>query len=50
MEGFTLVLVGSWLLLVGIFVGMYFLDKATKRAMERRAAPSGQIAEKSQRR
>jgi len=39
MEGFTLVLVIGWLLLVGAFVGMYFLDQASKKAAERRSPP-----------
>jgi len=40
MEGFTIVLVVGWLLLLGSFVGMYFLDQATKQAADRRAAAS----------
>jgi len=47
MEGFTLVLLTGWLLLLGTFIGMYFLDQATKRAMERRATQSGQTPEKT---
>jgi hypothetical protein len=44
MEGFTLVLLISWLILVGCFVAMYFMDQATKKAVERRskAAPQQQ--------
>jgi hypothetical protein len=42
MEGFTLVLLISWLILIGCFVAMYFLDKATKEAAERRAQSPGQ--------
>jgi hypothetical protein len=42
MEGFTLVLLIGWLFLLGTFVGMYFLDQATKKAAERRAARSEQ--------
>jgi len=37
MEGFTIVLLISWLILIGCFVAMYFMDKATKEAAERRA-------------
>lgn len=42
MEGFTLVLLISWLILVGCFGTMYFMDAATKKAAEQRlrsAAP-----------
>jgi hypothetical protein len=42
MEGFTIVLLISWLLLLGSFIGMYFLDQATKQAAERKSAPSQQ--------
>jgi hypothetical protein len=38
MEGFTIVLVSSWLLLVAAFGAMYRLDQITRRAAERRAA------------
>ena len=41
MEGFTIVLLISWLILVGCFAGMYFMDKATKEAAERRAQSQG---------
>ena len=41
MEGFTLVLFISWLILIGCFVAMYFMDKATKEAAEKRAKTSG---------
>ena len=34
MEGFTIVLTICWLILVGCFAGMYFMDKATKEAKE----------------
>jgi len=47
MEGFTLVLVIGWLLLLGTFIGMYFLDQATKKAEECRAAQSAQTPGKS---
>jgi Tfp pilus assembly protein PilW len=46
MEGFTLVLLIGWLLLVGTFVSMFFMDKATKEAQERRAAADKQASEK----
>jgi hypothetical protein len=42
MEGFTIVLLISWLLLLGSFVGMYFLDQATKQAAGRRSIPPQQ--------
>ncbi len=35
MEGFTLVLLFAWLLLVATYVGMYFMDQATKAAGEK---------------
>jgi hypothetical protein len=47
MEGFTLVLLTGWLMLLGTFVGMYFIDQATKQAAERRAAQSAQTPEKN---
>ncbi|HWP83717.1 MAG TPA: hypothetical protein VNN17_00875 [Terriglobia bacterium] len=47
MEGFTVVLLLGWLILVGSFVSMYFLDQATKQAAARRAAQSGQHPEKN---
>ena len=37
MEGFTLVLLISWLILLGCFVGMYFMDRTTKQVAEKRA-------------
>lgn len=42
MEGFTVVLLISWLILIGCFVAMYFMDQATKKAAERRSSSSGQ--------
>lgn len=45
MEGFTIVLLISWILLVSCFVAMYFMDKATKEAAAARpkmAAPEPQ--------
>lgn len=47
MEGFTLVLVSGWVILVGTFTAMYFMDRATKRAVERRAAQTAQSSEKT---
>jgi len=37
MEGFTVVLLIGWLLLVGSFAGIYWLDRAVKAAENRRA-------------
>jgi len=37
MEGFTVVLLIAWLLLMGCFGAMYFGDQATKQATEKRA-------------
>ena len=42
MEGFTVVLLISWLILVGCFVGMYFLDRATRQASRQRAKAAEQ--------
>ena len=40
MEGFTLVLFGGWVLLMGCFAAMYFMDNAVKKAdAERDKAP-----------
>lgn len=41
MEGFTIVLMISWLILVGCFVAMYFMDEATKKAAARRSGTPG---------
>ena len=35
MEGFTIVLLIGWLILVGTFGVMYYLDQATKKAAEK---------------
>jgi len=42
MEGFTLVLLISWFILIGCFVAMYFMDQATKKAAEQRAKAAAQ--------
>ena len=42
MEGFTLVLLISWFILIGCFVAMYFMDEATKKAVERRSKAAAQ--------
>ena len=42
MEGFTLVLLISWLILIGCFVAMYFMDQATKKAVELRSKAAAQ--------
>jgi len=47
MEGFTIVLLIGWALLLGSFVGMYFLDQAVKHTAERRSAPSPQTPDRS---
>ena len=36
LEGFTVVLLISWFILIGCFIGMYFMDEATKKAVARR--------------
>jgi len=36
MDGFTLVLLAAWLVLVGTFAGMYCLDQSTQKAAEKR--------------
>jgi hypothetical protein len=40
-EGFTLVLMLSWIILISCFAGMYFLDKKTKEAAAKRAQGQG---------
>jgi len=37
MEGFTVVLLIAWLVLMACFGGMYYMDQATKKAVARRA-------------
>ena len=44
MEGFTVVLLIAWLVLIGCFGGMYYMDQATKKAVARRAKAAGQAA------
>jgi hypothetical protein len=46
MEGFTLVLLIGWLLLVATFVAMYFMDQATKKAAESRSDQPAEAPEK----
>ena len=46
MEGFTLVLLMGWLILVGTFGAMYWMDQVTKKAAEKQAGE----AERSTRR
>ena len=50
MEGFTLVLLISWLILISCFAGMYFLDKKTKEAAEKRAQSQGPATQATPRR
>ena len=38
MEGFTLVLFMGWILLMGCFAAMYFMDQAVKKADTERAS------------
>ena len=42
MEGFTIVLLMGWLILVGTFGGMYYLDQATKKATEKQTGETPQ--------
>ena len=44
MEGFTVVLLISWFILMGCFVAMYFMDRATKQAAERRLKSASEPA------
>ena len=44
MEGFTLVLLIGWLVLLGCFAGMYFLDRATQQVAAKRAKASEAVA------
>ncbi len=44
MEGFTLVLFGCWVLLMGCFAAMYFMDNAVKKADAERASAPEQSA------
>lgn len=37
MEGFTLVLIIAWLILLATFGGMYFMDQATKKRADKQA-------------
>ncbi|MCZ6491135.1 MAG: hypothetical protein O7A06_11475 [Acidobacteria bacterium] len=44
MEGFTLVLFAGWILLMGCFAAMYFMDQAVKQADAERASAPEQSA------
>lgn len=50
MEGFTLVLMISWLILISCFAGMYYLDKKTKEAADKRAQSQGPEPQAARRR
>jgi hypothetical protein len=50
MEGFTLVLMISWLILISCFAGMYFLDKKTKEAADKRVQSQGPETQAARRR
>ena len=47
MEGFTIVLLIGWLLLLGSFVAMYFMDQAVKQTAQRRSGQSAQSPERN---
>ena len=49
-EGFTLVLMISWIILISCFAGMYFLDKKTKEAAAKRAQSQAQATPATPRR
>jgi hypothetical protein len=46
-EGFTLVLLIAWLVLLGTFGGMYYMDQATKKTAEKQSGESPQRAARS---
>ena len=46
MEGFTVVLFIGWIVLMGCFAAMYFMDKAVKKADAERANTPEQNAPK----
>lgn len=46
MEGFTIILLIGWLLLVAALAGMYVLDRRVKEAADRRAAAAQKSSEK----
>ncbi len=46
MEGFTLVLMTAWLILLATFGGMYHMDQATKKAARKQSGEAGQRAAK----
>jgi hypothetical protein len=47
MEGFTLVLLVSWLFLLGSFVAMFLMDRAVQKAESRKAGSSDRSPAKS---
>lgn len=42
MEGFTVVLIIAWLLLLAVFGGMYYMDQTTKQAAEKQSGEAPQ--------
>jgi len=44
MEGFTIVLLIGWLLLVASFITMYFLDQSVKKSDSRRNSSTTETA------
>ncbi len=44
MEGFTVVLFAGWILLMGCFAAMYYMDNAVKQADAERASAPEQSA------
>ncbi|MBI4458885.1 MAG: hypothetical protein HY648_02355 [Acidobacteria bacterium] len=44
MDGFTLVLLAAWAILLATYGGMFYLDQATKKAREKRAQALEQAA------
>jgi len=41
-EGFTVVLIIAWLLLLAVFGGMYYMDQTTKKASEKQSGEAPQ--------
>ena len=46
MEGFTLVLMIAWLILLATFGGMYHMDRKTSEAARKQSGEAGQRAAK----